>query len=263
MAELKYDSVCHCGISLSTHSKYDNHPFTEMDTWESMNSKIEDLRAQLAASQARECRMLQTLRLYANHASWYSNEENAHNTWCGANPLGATDGWIDAEVALSTSQPCPHKGEVDVTVQTQTRADAGANFGSGATEAKEDHSDAIASGAEKKESRLVCGHEVCRHCGMPEMNCDCADPFEPAARDDSATPCPHAAEAERLKLAINFIANLTTAYWIKPQNGHGWRLIETDCGAMRECSEGDTPLDAAFKAMDAARLREAEKGGGR
>jgi len=43
-----YDPCCHCGTSLSQHSVYDNHSFTEMDTWESMDAKITTLRAEVA-----------------------------------------------------------------------------------------------------------------------------------------------------------------------------------------------------------------------
>ena len=35
-----YDPVCHCGTQLSKHSVYEGHPFTEMETEESMSAKI-------------------------------------------------------------------------------------------------------------------------------------------------------------------------------------------------------------------------------
>lgn len=38
--QLKIDPTCHCGTSLSQHSVYDNHPFTEMETFESMDAKL-------------------------------------------------------------------------------------------------------------------------------------------------------------------------------------------------------------------------------
>ena len=47
--EHAYDPVCHCGVELSKHSVYDNHPFTEMETPESMEALVTKLRAQLAA----------------------------------------------------------------------------------------------------------------------------------------------------------------------------------------------------------------------
>lgn len=39
---LKIDPTCHCGTSLSQHSVYDNHPFTEMETYESMDTKLKN-----------------------------------------------------------------------------------------------------------------------------------------------------------------------------------------------------------------------------
>lgn len=43
---LEYDPVCHCGTPLSSHSAYDNHSFTEMDTHESMAARIAALEAE-------------------------------------------------------------------------------------------------------------------------------------------------------------------------------------------------------------------------
>ena len=44
-----YDPTCHCGISLSQHSVYDNHSFTEMPTFESMSAERKALVARLLA----------------------------------------------------------------------------------------------------------------------------------------------------------------------------------------------------------------------
>lgn len=52
------------------------------------------------------------------------------------------------------------------------------------------------------------------------------------------------AEVAELREALEYVANLRSAYWVRPMNGHGWRLIETDCGAMIVCGEGFTPLEA-------------------
>ena len=55
-----------------------------------------------------------------------------------------------------------------------------------------------------------------------------------------------------MEAAIVYLANLRSAYWDLPRNGHGWRLIETDCGAMRLLAEGATPLEAVEKALELA-----------
>jgi len=148
-----------------------------------MNSKIEDLRAQLAASQARECRMREAL-----------NEmfKPAHLDGCL---------WLD------------------------------------------DH-------------RMPC------QCGSAER----IRKWEADARTalSASAPCPHAADAERLKSLVDFFAKLSTVVWEEPRNGHGWRLWEKDRnGNTSFHSEAETPLMAGLEAMDADRLRTAEKGGGR
>lgn len=195
--------------------------------------QIADLTSQLAASQERECRMRDSFQRLFDRIE--GTLVSADLSTCAVEKGGTLwedirEAQVEARAALSASAPCPHqqdacrmrewlvkafgedsvaltfstskpctrKGEMDGTVQTQTRADAAADVGPGAGEAKEDHSDAVASSEAKKESRLVCGYEVCRYCGMPETNCDCPDAFEPAAKDDSAKPCQHAADAERL-----------------------------------------------------------------
>jgi len=58
------------------------------------------------------------------------------------------------------------------------------------------------------------------------------------------------ARISRLEAAILHLADLRSAYWDRPHNGHGWRLIETDCGAMRLLAEGVTPLEVMEKVME-------------
>ena len=58
-------------------------------------------------------------------------------------------------------------------------------------------------------------------------------------------------EVKRLRDAITLLANLNTAYFRKPMNGHDWRLLETDVGAMHFLAEGTTPLECVMKAMEA------------
>jgi hypothetical protein len=56
-----YDPVCHCGIPLSTHSVYDNHPFTEMETQESMQYQIDKLREERDALRSESERLAAAL----------------------------------------------------------------------------------------------------------------------------------------------------------------------------------------------------------
>ena len=71
----KYDPVCHCGVQLSKHSVYDGHPFTEMETRESMDSELATLRAQLSALSAGMSRIRTVLASYdANDAVGHIHE---------------------------------------------------------------------------------------------------------------------------------------------------------------------------------------------
>ena len=69
------------------------------------------------------------------------------------------------------------------------------------------------------------------------------------------------ARIAELETAIVYLADLRSAYWDRPRNGHGRRLIETDCGAMRLLAEGATPLEAVEKALKARKRLEELKNG--
>ena len=62
-------------------------------------------------------------------------------------------------------------------------------------------------------------------------------------RNNSAELIALAREALELREALEYVANLRSAYWSRPTENK-WRLIETDCGAMIIRGEGSTPLEA-------------------
>lgn len=63
-------------------------------------------------------------------------------------------------------------------------------------------------------------------------------------------PCDESKKISELEELINFLAGLKSALWDRPRNGHGWRLLETDVGAMHLLAEADTPVECVRKAKE-------------